>query len=169
MKIVRILLCALFCVESINARSVRELEEINIENDKVNLSNKNLTSLDGLNDLPTLARITHLNLSNNKLKTLPNNIFDKLPNLESINLSFNELTTLNPSIFKSLKNLTYLHLGKNHLSEKTIQGITQTLPNNITIDSSGQKVAPAAFNIEELSTELQQLNQDLEQLTKRLP
>ncbi|HYP27434.1 MAG TPA: COR domain-containing protein [Blastocatellia bacterium] len=79
---------------------------------ELNLSNNKLTSLP-----PEIARLTSLtviDLSFNQLKTLPPEV-TKLTNLTELNLSHNRLTTLPPEITK-LTNLADLDLSGNELT-----------------------------------------------------
>ena len=88
----------------------------------LDLSNKNLTDLTGLQDIPGIDQVTILHLSNNKLQTLPENIFGELQNLEELYLDNNQLKTLPDTIFNNLRNLVRLDLSDNEL---------KTLPENI--------------------------------------
>ena len=95
-----------------------------IQNNKLNLSNKNLTDLTGLQDIPNINQVINLDLSNNQLQTLPATIFNGLDNLMFLSLSNNQLQaqTLPADIFNGLNNLLALSLRGNQL---------QTLPDEI--------------------------------------
>ena len=51
------------------------------------LIGKNLTDLTGLQSIPNIHLVTHLDLSYNRLQTLPDTIFNNLPNLRVLSLS----------------------------------------------------------------------------------
>jgi len=93
-----------------------------IINGSLGLSNCNLTSLEGLQNIQQQDEIRYLHLSNNQLQTLPAGIFNGLVNLQLLDLSHNRLQTLPAGIFNGLVNLQWLHLFHNQL---------QTLPAGI--------------------------------------
>ncbi len=116
----------------------------------VDLCEKNLTSLYGIDqiaskdsiaslflgdnfleaciemeDADLFAGFTHLkglSLSGNRLTNLPNNFFKHLNSLALLKLSRNRLTTIDPTTFQELTHLKALWLDNNHI---------QTLPANI--------------------------------------
>ena len=88
-------------------------------NGSLNLSNKNLTDLTGLENIPNINQVQMLMLSGNQLQTLPAILFNGLNNLELLSLYNNRLQTLPDTIFNSLSNLKKLSLYNNRL---------QTLP-----------------------------------------
>lgn len=58
-----------------------------------------------------------LKLKKNKLKFLPDDIFDSLENLVKLSLSGNQLSTLNSKWFKNLAKLKTLSIGSNKIKE----------------------------------------------------
>ncbi len=93
-------------------------KEINDEVAKgsLNLRNKELTDLNGFNEVPDLDKLLLLNLSHNKLATLPENIFQELTRLRNLFLNDNRLTKLSANIFHSLTALQMLDLYNNQLN-----------------------------------------------------
>ena len=82
---------------------------------RLRLSGIGLTDLTGLQNIPNINQVTNLNLSNNQLQTLPDTIFNSLPNLRSLYLDNNQLQTLPDTIFNNLNNLQELRLNNNQL------------------------------------------------------
>ncbi|TET06578.1 hypothetical protein E3J79_01380 [Candidatus Dependentiae bacterium] len=93
----------------------------------LDLSNKNLTSLDGLQNIPHKRKFGFLNLSFNKIKKLPPGIFQGFHNLEYIDLSDNQLTELPEESFKNLPQLKILFLCNNKKLRKFSPDIFQGL------------------------------------------
>jgi hypothetical protein len=61
-------------------------------------------------------RIATLNLTNNRLTSLPDHIFDPLWGLKSLNLNHNSLKVLEVNLFSKLKGLEFLDMKGNMLS-----------------------------------------------------
>jgi leucine-rich repeat transmembrane neuronal protein 1/2 len=59
--------------------------------------------------------LTHLDLSNNQLESLPENIFQNLQQLQKLDISYNHLSSLHENIFTSLRNLKEFNLANNRL------------------------------------------------------
>ena len=68
------------------------------------------------NAFKDFTRLTEINLSKNKLKSLNSKLFQDLVNLTRIDLSHNQLQTVDPRLFKGLNNLTHILLNNNQLS-----------------------------------------------------
>lgn len=84
--------------------------------EQLNLSNNKLHNLTGGgNSLRDLAQIKYLNLSGNRFKKLPIDIYC-LENLRELNLSHNMLESLPPTI-KDLKYLELLDVSGNNLNQ----------------------------------------------------
>uniref|UniRef100_A0A4W5KY02 Leucine rich repeat transmembrane neuronal 2 n=1 Tax=Hucho hucho TaxID=62062 RepID=A0A4W5KY02_9TELE len=62
-----------------------------------------------------LYKLKDLNLSSNRITTLPNTTFIHLINLQILDLSFNLMTALEPELFHGLRKLQILHLRSNSL------------------------------------------------------
>ena len=106
--------------EYIQQNGVPELRNENRYYGKIlDLAHKNLTSLEGLQDIPTevLAQVQILDLSFNQLQELPIGIFNGLNKLTGLNLSGNKLQILPTGIFDGLNNLQKLYLNNNQLKE----------------------------------------------------
>jgi Leucine-rich repeat (LRR) protein len=89
---------------------------------KLNLSHISSTSFNnqsfnGLEDLFNgLVNLTLLNLSDNRIMSLPDGIFQNLINLKELNLSSNLISELTSSLFNSLVSLEDLDLNRNKLT-----------------------------------------------------
>ncbi len=84
-----------------------------ITENKLNLEDKNLNSLDGLLSIPGIENIYTLSLEINQLQTLPDTI-GNLQKLECLSLSNNQLQAL-PNTIGNLKWLRWLYLNNNQL------------------------------------------------------
>ncbi len=62
------------------------------------------------------SRLTELNLSRNKLKSLNSKLFQDLISLTKIDLSYNQLQSIDSRLFKGLTCLTHIWLNNNQLS-----------------------------------------------------
>lgn len=88
----------------------------------LNLANKNITDLTGLDTLDddfglNYAAITYLTLNGNFVAFIPANIFSKFGNLTTLAFIINGVPlVLNPGCFNGLSNLQYLELGQNNIS-----------------------------------------------------
>ena len=82
---------------------------------RIDLSQSDITSLEGLEDIPNPEQVRYLELFDNQLQTLPATIFDKFSNITALNLSGNQLKTLPDHIFDKLTKLTRLDLSNNKL------------------------------------------------------
>lgn len=94
----------------------------------LSLSNKKLTSLEGIDQITSYTIIEYIDVSKNKLTTLPGNTFRGLSALKNINLSKNQLYDLYPTLFKNLTNLKVINLAENKLEtlpEELLSNLTQ--------------------------------------------
>jgi len=83
----------------------------------LDLSDKGLTSLFGLENVPNPEQITGLFLENNKIAYIPDHAFDRFPNLKNLNLMYNPIIQIQPGLFDMLLNLEELHLEDTSLVE----------------------------------------------------
>ncbi len=142
LKICLLLLFALS--ESAQAISFRDYYRENekaiseqIETGALDLMDKGLTDLIGLNEIPGLASLRRLFLANNKLVTLPENAFRGLTCLETLFLSGNNIKALPGNIFQGLTALQQLYLHKNQITE---------VPGNIFRDLNALKDINLSYN-----------------------
>ena len=83
--------------------------------------NAGITALQS-GDFRGLSDLFRLDLSKNSLSSLPEDVFDSVPNLGLLVLSNNELSALPDGVFQGMSNLFSLDLSKNSLS---------SLPDNV--------------------------------------
>lgn len=92
--------------------------QLPIQGTKLDLSNLGLTSLDGLTLIPNSAKITSVDLSNNKftsIDSLDRYILLAMPELSNLNFSNNNIKQIAASAFQGLYNLKSLNLSHNNL------------------------------------------------------
>ena len=109
------------------------------------LSRMRLNSLEGISNIPNLARVHTLWLENNRLHSLPANSFNGLTNLSGLYLAGNQLRALPAGAFNGLVRLSVLNLDHNLLSGLPV-GIFSGLSNLRSINLSYNQIAglPAA-------------------------
>ncbi len=88
----------------------------------LNLSHRYITSLDGLNDVPSISSFENLIFDHNFIKTITASTFTNCLQLESLSLFDNKITAIEPESFATLPYLTFLRLCNNKLSH--IDGFT---------------------------------------------
>lgn len=93
--------------------SPQELENFAPIDGELDLSGLELYDISILKDLG--SKITSINLTGNKLKEIPENLFNKAENLENIILSNNNLTTLHPKQFANNSNLKSVVINSNNI------------------------------------------------------
>ena len=132
-------------------KSVRDLkeEEKIIKNGTLNLSNKGLTSLNGLSEIRGIETVTKLYLDNNLLVSLPSGILAKLYNLKTLDISCN-LLSLVPEEFDSLLQLEMLFLSNNFLSRLPEMNLPQLKELRIN-DNSLEEFPLTLLNLANLS------------------
>lgn len=79
----------------------------------INLKYAHLKDIEYIPILP--VSLVHLKIIYPKFETLPNHIFDNLPNLTKLSITYGNLTILQEHIFDKLTNLKYLYLFNNKL------------------------------------------------------
>ncbi|XP_025709213.1 ras suppressor protein 1 isoform X1 [Callorhinus ursinus] len=98
------------------SKSLKKLVEESREKNQpeVDMSDRGISNMLDVNGLFSLAHITQLVLSHNKLTTVPPNIAE-LKNLEVLNFFNNQIEEL-PTQISSLQKLKHLNLGMNRLN-----------------------------------------------------
>jgi Leucine-rich repeat (LRR) protein len=81
----------------------------------VDLSNKNITDLDGLEEIFQNNVVNVLWLSYNQIKEVPENIFAYADQLKQLDLSYNQLESLSGNCFAHLGQLRMLYLAHNRI------------------------------------------------------
>lgn len=88
-----------------------------IKNKELDLSKKNITSLNGLDKIKGISQITSLALSLNYISFLPVDAFKAVPNLRVLHLTNNLISTLPKNIFSHTPHLQNLYLSTNILTQ----------------------------------------------------
>jgi Leucine-rich repeat (LRR) protein len=114
------------CIRDVQALSVGELitrepRRLKVQRGWVpgvkvlDLTDMNIDSLKGLEDIPGIDSVTRLYLNNNAIHTIEPGDFAAAVNLTALSLSGNDLETVEPNAFAGLKNLKVLNLSNNAL------------------------------------------------------
>ncbi|XP_033105622.1 leucine-rich repeats and immunoglobulin-like domains protein 2 [Anneissia japonica] len=87
--------------------------------------------------------VTVLSLQTNMIDTIPEGIFDNLPDLQELDLSDNDISSVNQSAFMELVSLTELNLAENELTSipqlsTAVQNLTTLILNHNQIKSISQ-------------------------------
>jgi hypothetical protein len=93
-----------------------------VQNGVLDLSYRNLTDLEGLQNITNINQVISLVVSNNRLgdnplRTVSSSLLHDLPHLKDLDLSNNHLQWLPATVFDSLPNLRLLDLGNNQLHD----------------------------------------------------
>jgi Leucine-rich repeat (LRR) protein len=94
----------------------------------LDLSNKGLTSLEGLDTITSIATVSILILNSNQLTSLSDGVFQGLSQLQKLWLNTNQLTSLSDGVFQGLSQLRDLGLNGNQLTslpDGVFQGLSQ--------------------------------------------
>ena len=91
-----------------------------------------ITSLIGLNNIPSIETVNHLNLSHNKLENIIELEAFNLPQLIELNVSYNQLKRIESEVFSNLPHIRVLHCSYNQL-KKIKQGIFKNLPDLVAV------------------------------------
>jgi hypothetical protein len=89
----------------------------------LNLSNRNIDSLEGLENIPGIETVHVLRLAYNKIETIPSGVFAKAIKLRGLGLANNGITSIEPNAFAGLKNLRVLVLNANNISSVPEEGL----------------------------------------------
>ncbi|GMU18978.1 MAG: hypothetical protein AMXMBFR12_01700 [Candidatus Babeliales bacterium] len=111
------------------------------------LNNLNLTSLDGLLEIPYIHDVFRIYLHKNKLKTVPANAFAGLTQLEDIHLSSNQIETFDPHAFDGLLKLDSVYLDANRIVVLTPEMMKQfkNIKGLILSDNNISQLPPYIF------------------------
>ena len=125
-----------------NVEDIESIINININNnDRLNLSNKNITILP--ESIGNLVDLMDLELYNNQITILPESI-GNLTNLSALNLENNQITSL-PESFGNLTNLNDLDLSKNKLTTLPESFGNLTNLNGLDINENPLTTLPESF------------------------
>jgi len=91
-----------------------------ITDNKLNLRDQGINSLIGLQDIPGIQDVVEIDLSHNKLISLPVGIFRGLNKLEDLRLHDNPFRSLPAGVFDGLNNLKRLYLNHSGLTALSI-------------------------------------------------
>lgn len=125
-------------------KSVRDLreDERTIKDGTLDLSQKGLTSLDGLGEIEGIETVTQLYLNNNLLVSLPSGTLSNLANLKTLDISCNFLSLV-PEEFDDLRQLEALSLSNNFLSKLPEMNLPQL--KELKVDGNSLEVFPLAL------------------------
>lgn len=133
-NLTKIIVVTLFAIGSITSISIRKYIDKHgqpqIRNGALELPERGLTSLEGLDEIPNPQSVINLQLAGNKIHELPAGIFDKFPNLIQINLASNRIDLVAPGVFDKLPNLMILLLFPVALAETQQEFREKYLKNN---------------------------------------
>ncbi|KAM3927281.1 platelet glycoprotein Ib alpha chain [Leptodactylus fuscus] len=88
--------------------------DLQLKLEELNLANNTLTALPKVSELPTL---TTLQLSNNRITTIPANAFTGLKKLTRLELQHNYIQSLDEEVFEDLQAVIHLDLSYNQLTQ----------------------------------------------------
>ena len=97
------------------------------EGDMLDLSSKNLNSLEGLQEVPGIEEVRAIKLFDNQLTTVPADAFKGLV-LHALSLEHNQIATIEPGAFNGLGQLKELALDYNQLQrlqENRLNGLKE--------------------------------------------
>ncbi len=117
-----------------------------ITNNKLDLSKRHISSLDGIENIPGLQNLTWLDLDNNQITTFPGKI-EGLDKLRFLELNNNQITTF-PDKIEGLSQLEYLQLKNNQIT--TFSGKIEGLQNLKDLDLSKNQLTTFPGKIEGL-------------------
>jgi hypothetical protein len=103
-------------------------------------------------DLEPFTQLIEISLAHNKLRVLPENLFDANRNLTSINLSHNELTQIHHGIFDSLRHLHSVDLIGNPTVNHSAIDMPQLLV--LIIEIKTNFIVQMTQNASELTAEM---------------
>ncbi|XP_055377442.1 leucine-rich repeat-containing protein 15-like [Condylostylus longicornis] len=126
-----------------------DLKQLSISNAYVEELPDNLTS----------NNLEFLYLSNNKLKSIENNVFKSLPNLKYLWLSNNQIEKINEFAFDDMDNLLFLELSNNEITELS-DLLFQNIPKLTSLFLSKNKITTLQEGLFDNNTNLYQLNID---------
>lgn len=119
---------------------------------ELNLSNNSLTSIPS--QLTNLAALETIDLSHNRLESLPKNVLSKLSDLKKISLNDNQLRKVNFGAVFNVNALEYLDVSNNNLESFRLNSIFPNLTelqinyNNLTVlDANIKRKAPKLVKV----------------------
>jgi Leucine-rich repeat (LRR) protein len=119
----------------------------------LDLSNMNIDSLKGLEDIQGIESVTRLYLNDNNIQTIESGDFAAAVNLTALSISGNNLEIIEPNAFAGLKNLKVLNLSNNSIESIPQEGLNGMpglrflgMSSNPMINPKGlQSQVPTAF------------------------
>lgn len=94
-----------------------------------------------------MVGIKILNVTHNKIKTIPKGTFPKLYELHTLDFSYNHIKTISPAVFQPLLSLRYINLSYNALEDlkSTTFGTLPTVLELFLNNNSIKKINAATF------------------------
>lgn len=139
-----------------------------IENGFLDLSEKGLTSLEGLQHIPEPLEIRKLSLAQNRIALIPDHVFDRFVNLDWLALSSNPLVQIKPAMLVKLINLEELYLQNTDLVEVPPAAF-DTHPKLRVLNLGNNKLQTLPKDLLEALTELTSLDLQNNQITSLDP
>ncbi|MFZ5953944.1 MAG: leucine-rich repeat protein [Candidatus Dependentiae bacterium] len=137
-------------------RSYITLENRQVEDVSLELKDKKITNLFGLDCLNNLDTVTQLNLNNNNIIKLNSRQFQKLKKIRSIVLNNNLLKTIPVDLFAGLQNIVKIEINNNQI-EYIPEQLFKSLSHLATIDFSNNKIKELSEGIFSESCQLRLL------------
>lgn len=122
--------------------AIKEPGELGI----LDLNGLRINNLAGLSLIPNAKAIEMLWLDDNRLTTIPANIFDGLPNVKDLQLGNNQITILPSAVFSNLANLGILNLSDNMLEELP-QDIFDNTTHIVSINLSNNRLKEISLKL----------------------
>lgn len=107
------------------------------------LDNLNLTTLDGLQEVPDIKTVFRIYLNHNLLQYIPANTFAGLSELQDIDLTSNQITSFDPQAFAGIPQLRSLNISNNGLKQLRPEMMSQ-LKNleGLVLETNGMESLP---------------------------
>ncbi len=110
----------------------------------LNLAHHHLTSLEGLELVQDIDKVTHLRLENNQIAALEPDTFTRYLQLVSIDCGHNKITVIKAGTFAAMPNIERIHLHGNQIAEIEPGGI-HNLPVLKTLNCAVNRLSEASL------------------------
>lgn len=121
-------------------------------------------SLRSLENAPNVDNAREINLSSNKIKTIPSNWLENSTNIEKLYLDNNILKTIDQQSFNGTNRLKLLNLSYNAIEELIIINYSYPLPSLISLDLSNNQLIKIPKNLVNFAPNLELLYLSMNQI-----